>query len=182
MARGGLYLGGYLGPTTYLGPPVPMGRAAEASSATALRRVKGRPVAAAVDAQLARPMGRRKLRGTGQAAELSTAAVTRPLKRHRIGPGRDRQKARPIRRGRVLEPVVEHELAQPMRPTKRRRIGQAVEVSIVCTFHTAGYVPGYGLTPWGEGPYGDPLPAVIRKRRRVGPGRDRQRARPINPT
>lgn len=180
MARGGWFLGGYLGPTTYIGPPVPMGRAADVSSATPLRRVKRRPAGQVVETQLARPVGRRKLRLTLQANEADAATRVRPLKRRRVGPGRDRQKARPVRRRRVLEPVVEHEHAQPVRPVKRRRIGQAAELSTVCAFVPAyGYgMGGYGATPYG----GDLLPARRVKRRRIGPGRDHQRARPINPT
>lgn len=183
MARGGLWLGGYLGPTTYLGPPVPMGRASETSSATPVRRVKvrhlGRTNGAiggygtaaygttpyggvntdtpAIETGLARPIARRKLRGIRQPGETSSAAQVRPVKHRRIGPGLERQRARPMRSRKVLEPVVEHDTARPVRPVKVRRIGQAVELAAATAI-------------------------TRRKRRRIGPGKDRQRARPITPT
>ncbi len=114
--RGGLWLGGYLGPTTIIGPPVPLGQPGETASATPVRRVKARRAGQAVEAALARPVTRRKLRGTGQAADVEVATQVRPLKRRRIGPGRDKQRARPIRRLPVLEPVVELDTARPVQP------------------------------------------------------------------
>ena len=155
-ARSGLWLGGYLGPTTFLGPPVPLGAAGETSSATPLRRVKARRPGQAVEVEVARPVTRRKLRGIGQPGEASSAGQIRPQKRRRLGPGLERQRARPLRRREPLGLAHEHELAQPVRPVKVRTLGQAVELAAATTI-------------------------TRRKRRRVGPGRDRQRARPITP-
>lgn len=176
-ARGGLWLGGYLGPTTYLGPPVPLGGASDTSSAHPMRRAKRRTPGQAVEADLARAITRRKLRGIDQPGEHATAQRVTPVKRRRLGPGLERQRARPLRLRDPLGRAAEHDTARPMEPVKVRRIGQAVELSTVCTFHLAGY----GVSPYGVGPYGDPLGGGRLKRRRVGPGRDRQRARPITP-
>jgi hypothetical protein len=203
--RSGLYLGGYLGPTTYLGGPSPLGQAGETSSSTPMRRRKVRhlgrvagPVLLgygldpygtapygspayqpATEVELARPVARRKLRRSGQAAETGTAGRVRPQKRRRIGPGLERQRARPLRRRAVLEPVVEHDTAQSVRPRKVRRIGRAVEVSTVCSFVTAG---GYGDGGYGTTPYPGPQVGARRRRRKVGVGKERQRAQRITPS